>query len=187
MRCPFCGHDDTQVKDSRAVDENTAIRRRRYCASCTARFTTNERVQLVPLTIKKKDGGTEPFDRDKLARSVNLALHKRPIDKDHVERVINSLVRQLESLGESEIPSDLIGEIVMEALKDLDSVGYVRFASIYQDFSLPKDFEDFKAFADYGVSLEHPFSDDDNNVTTLRDYVLHKFKIRKKDNGVSIT
>jgi transcriptional repressor NrdR len=142
MRCPFCGHGDTQVKDSRAVDENTAIRRRRYCPSCSARFTTTERIQLLPLMINKKDGSNQPFDREKLARSIYLALHKRPIDKEKIERIINSLVRQIESLGESEISSDLIGTMVMKALKDIDSVGYIRFASIYQDFSLAKDFED---------------------------------------------
>jgi len=144
MRCPFCGADDTQVKDSRPTDDRSAIRRRRYCPNCAARFTTFERVQLRELTVVKK-GGTvrEPFDRDKLARSIYVALRKRPVEAERVERVINSLVRQLESAGETEIPSGVIGEHVMEALASLDQVAYVRFASVYRNFREAKDFGDF--------------------------------------------
>ncbi len=143
MRCPFCGADDTQVKDSRPTDDRGAIRRRRFCASCAARFTTFERVQLRELTVIKKDGAREPFDREKLARSLYIALRKRPVEGERVERTINSLVRQLESLGESEIPSEAIGSLVMEALSNLDQVAYIRFASVYRDFREAKDFGDF--------------------------------------------
>jgi transcriptional repressor NrdR len=143
MRCPFCGADDTQVKDSRPTDDRSAIRRRRFCPNCTARFTTFERVQLRELTVVKKNGQREPFDRDKLARSMYVALRKRPVEPDRVERVINSLVRQLESLGETEIPADQVGELVMEALANLDQVAYVRFASVYRNFREAKDFGDF--------------------------------------------
>ena len=143
MRCPFCGHDDTQVKDSRPTDDNAAIRRRRFCPSCGSRFTTFERVQLRELTVVKKNGQREPFDRDKLARSVQISLRKRPVEPDRVERVINSIVRQLESSGETDIPSEMIGELVMESLATLDQVAYVRFASVYRNFREVKDFEDF--------------------------------------------
>ena len=143
MRCPFCGADDTQVKDSRPTDDRGAIRRRRCCASCAARFTTFERVQLRELTVLKKNGQREPFDRDKLARSIYVALRKRPVEPERVERMINSLVRQLESSGETEIPSERIGEEVMEALSILDQVAYVRFASVYRTFRAAKDFGDF--------------------------------------------
>src|SRR5271163_4011272 len=119
MRCPFCGFDDTQVKDSRPTDDRSAIRRRRFCTNCAARFTTFERVQLRELTVVKKDGARETFDRDKLARSIQISLRKRPVESERVERVINSIVRQLESLGESDIPSTQIGELVMEALGNL--------------------------------------------------------------------
>ncbi|MBL0942196.1 MAG: transcriptional repressor NrdR [Alphaproteobacteria bacterium] len=145
MRCPFCGHLDTSVKDSRGVEEDAVIRRRRYCTQCNARFTTVERVQLLPLNVVKKSGESIPFERDKLARSIYLALHKRPIEHEHVERMINSLVRQLETLGETEIPSSTIGEMVMSALQDLDTVAYVRFASVYHQFNRGKDFEAFVA------------------------------------------
>ena len=141
MRCPFCGADDTQVKDSRPTDDRGAIRRRRFCANCAARFTTFERVQLRELTVVKKNGQREPFDRDKLARSIQISLRKRPVEGERVERVINSIVRQLESSGESDIPSDVIGELVMEALATLDQVAYVRFASVYRNFREAKDFE----------------------------------------------
>ena len=141
MRCPFCGFDDTQVKDSRPTDDRAAIRRRRFCPNCAARFTTFERVQLRELTVVKKGGQREPFDRDKLARSIHVALRKRPVEPERVERVINSMVRQLESSGESEIPSDVIGGLVMEALSSLDQVAYVRFASVYRNFREAKDFE----------------------------------------------
>ena len=143
MRCPFCGHDDTQVKDSRPTEDNTAIRRRRYCVNCGARFTTFERVQLRELTVLKKTGQREPFDREKLARSMRIALRKRPVDPDRLEQVINGMVRRLESSGESEIKVDTIGELVMDSLATLDQVGYVRFASVYRNFREAKDFEEF--------------------------------------------
>jgi transcriptional repressor NrdR len=143
MRCPFCGHDDTQVKDSRPTEDNSAIRRRRFCPNCGARFTTFERIQLRELTVVKKNGQREPFDREKLARSMFTALKKRPVDAERIERVINGIVRRLESSGESEIPATAIGEAVMEALKTLDPVAYVRFASVYRNFRDAADFEDF--------------------------------------------
>ena len=143
MRCPFCGADDTQVKDSRPTEDRGAIRRRRFCPNCAARFTTFERVQLRELTVVKKNGQREPFDRDKLARSIYVALRKRPVEAERVERVINSLVRQLESAGDTDIPSEDIGELVMEALSTLDKVAYIRFASVYRNFREAKDFEDF--------------------------------------------
>jgi len=143
MRCPFCGHDDTQVKDSRPTEDNSAIRRRRFCTGCGARFTTFERVQLRELTVLKKNGQREVFDRDKLSRSIMIALRKRPVDPDRVDRVINGIVRRLESAGESEIRGETIGELVMEALAALDQVAYVRFASVYRNFREAKDFEAF--------------------------------------------
>jgi transcriptional repressor NrdR len=143
MRCPFCGEDDTQVKDSRPTDDRGAIRRRRFCPNCGERFTTFERVQLRELTVIKKGGQREPFDRDKLARSVFVALRKRPVETERVERTINALVRQLENSGESEIQSDRIGELVMEALSTLDQVAYIRFASVYRNFREAKDFGEF--------------------------------------------
>ena len=142
MRCPFCGSDDTQVKDSRPTEDNGAIRRRRFCATCGQRFTTVERVQLRDLTVVKNDGRRVPFDRDKLARSIYIALRKRPVEPERVERIINSLVRQLESSGETDIPSDMIGELVMEALASLDQVAYIRFASVYRAFADVSSFED---------------------------------------------
>jgi transcriptional repressor NrdR len=143
MRCPFCGHDDTQVKDSRPTDDNAAIRRRRFCPACGSRFTTFERVQLRELTVVKKSGKRVPFDREKLARSIHIATRKRPVDNERIERIINAIVRRLESSGESEISSDAIGEQVMDALYALDPVAYVRFASVYRNFREVKDFEDF--------------------------------------------
>jgi transcriptional repressor NrdR len=143
MRCPFCGADDTQVKDSRPTEDRGAIRRRRFCVSCAARFTTFERVQLRELTVLKKNGQRAPFDRDKLARSIYVALRKRPVEPDRVERVINSLVQRLESSGDSEIRSEQIGEEVMEALSVLDQVAYVRFASVYRNFREARDFGEF--------------------------------------------
>src|SRR6201997_4913572 len=134
MRCPFCGTEDTQVKDSRPTDDRAAIRSRRQCPNCAARFTTFERVQLRELTVIKKNGQREPFDRDKLARSIHISMRKRPIEPERVERVINSIVRQLESCGENATPSHEIGELVMEALATLDKVAYVRFASVYRNF-----------------------------------------------------
>jgi transcriptional repressor NrdR len=143
MRCPFCANEDTQVKDSRPTDDNAAIRRRRQCPNCGARFTTFERVQLRELTVVKTGGQREPFDRDKLLRSMQIALRKRPVDPERVERVVNGIVRRLESSGESEIPSTVIGQIVMDALASLDQVAYVRFASVYRNFREAKDFEEF--------------------------------------------
>jgi transcriptional repressor NrdR len=140
MRCPYCGSDDTQVKDSRPSEDNTSIRRRRVCADCGGRFTTFERIQLRELIVLKKSGRRVPFDRDKLMRSVQVALRKRPVDPDRVERMINGVVRQLESSGESEINAEQIGVYVMEALKGLDDVAYVRFASVYRNFREAKDF-----------------------------------------------
>jgi len=143
MRCPFCGNDDTQVKDSRPTEDNSAIRRRRFCPACGSRFTTFERVQLRDLVVVKKNGQRSPFDRDKLLRSLSIACRKRPVDEERIERVVNSITRRLESSGESEIPSSHIGQLVMEALASLDQVAYVRFASVYKNFREVKDFEDF--------------------------------------------
>ena len=143
MRCPFCGHDDTQVKDSRPAEEGAAIRRRRFCASCGQRFTTVERVQLRDLFVVKSDGRRVLFDREKLARSITIALRKRPVEPDRIERVVSSLVRQLEASGETDIRSAQIGELVMDTLKAVDEVAYVRFASVYRDFREAKDFEAF--------------------------------------------
>lgn len=143
MRCPFCGHEDTQVKDSRPTEDNSAIRRRRQCPNCGARFTTFERVQLRELTVLKSTGQREPFDRDKLMRSMTIALRKRPVDPDRVDQVINGIVRRLETSGESEIKANLIGELIMDALATLDPVAYVRFASVYRNFREARDFEEF--------------------------------------------
>jgi transcriptional repressor NrdR len=143
MRCPFCGHNDTQVKDSRPTEDNAAIRRRRFCPSCGARFTTFERVQLRELTILKKSGKRAPFDRDKLERSIQISLRKRPVDQDRFERMVTGIQRRLESMGEAEIPSSVIGEMVMDSLANLDPVAYVRFASVYRNFREAKDFEEF--------------------------------------------
>jgi transcriptional repressor NrdR len=143
MRCPFCGNDDTQVKDSRPTEDSAAIRRRRQCPACGGRFTTFERVQLRELTLVKKSGKREPFDRDKLARSIEIACRKRPVEPDRIERLVNGVVRQLESLGEAEIEADTVGELVMAALKALDPVAYIRFASVYRDFREARDFEKF--------------------------------------------
>lgn len=141
MRCPYCSSLDTQVKDSRPTDDAAAIRRRRVCSDCGGRFTTFERVQLRELTVVKKSGRRVPFDRDKLMRSLETALRKRPVDPERVERMVNGIVRQLESEGESDIPSGRIGEMVMEGLKGLDDVAFMRFASVYRDFRAPGDFE----------------------------------------------
>ena len=143
MKCPFCSNEDTQVKDSRSTEDNSAIRRRRFCAACGARFTTFERIQLRELTVIKKSGKKVPFARDKLERSVQIALRKRPVDNDRVERMLSGIVRRVESLGETEVSSDVIGEIVMEGLQSIDSVAYVRFASVYKNFREAKDFEEF--------------------------------------------
>jgi transcriptional repressor NrdR len=143
MRCPFCGHDDSQVKDSRPTEDNSAIRRRRQCEGCGGRFTTFERIQLRELTVIKTEGKREPFEREKLERSLSVACRKRPVDSAQIEKLASGIQRQLETLGESEIESKRIGEFVMDGLKALDSVAYIRFASVYKDFSEAKDFEDF--------------------------------------------
>ncbi len=143
MRCPFCGHEDTQVKDSRPSEDGGAIRRRRFCTGCSQRFTTVERVQLRELVVVKQDGRRVPFDRDKLTRSVRIALRKRPVQEEKIERIVNGLVRQLEASGDNDIPSKQIGELVMETLKEVDAVAYVRFASVYRNFREAKDFEAF--------------------------------------------
>ena len=143
MRCPFCGTDDTQVKDSRPTEDNAAIRRRRFCGNCGARFTTFERVQLREMLVVKTNGDKEPFEREKLLRSMKIALRKRPVDDERIEQITNSVVRQLEALGENEITTAKIGEHVMESLRTLDHVAYVRYASVYRDFRSPGDFEDF--------------------------------------------
>jgi transcriptional repressor NrdR len=143
MRCPFCGNEDTQVKDSRPTEDSAAIRRRRFCVGCSQRFTTIERVQLRELTVVKADGRRVPFERDKLARSIRIALRKRPVQEERIERVVNGIVRQLEASGETDITSKQIGELVMETLKEVDAVAYVRFASVYRNFREAKDFEAF--------------------------------------------
>ncbi len=155
MRCPFCGNDDTQVKDSRPAEDNSAIRRRRFCPACGSRFTTFERVQLRELTVFKKNDQRVPFDRDKLARSIITATRKRPVEPERVDRMINGIVRRLESLGESEISSTTIGELVMEALANLDQVAYVRFASVYKNFREARDFEAF--IGEMGGSVEDDY------------------------------
>ena len=143
MRCPFCGSEESQVKDSRPSEDGAAIRRRRLCPECGGRFTTFERVQLRELTIVKSSGRRTPFDRDKLARSIAIATRKRPADPERIERMISSIVRQLESIGETELPSSAIGELVMKQLKQLDGVAYVRYASVYRDFRETQDFARF--------------------------------------------
>jgi transcriptional repressor NrdR len=143
LRCPFCGHEDSQVKDSRPTEDNSAIRRRRQCEGCGGRFTTFERIQLRELVVIKSEGKREPFDREKLERSLSVACRKRPVDNTQIEKLASAIQRQLETLGESEIESKQIGEFVMDGLKALDSVAYIRFASVYKDFSEAKDFEDF--------------------------------------------
>lgn len=143
MRCPFCGHEDSQVKDSRPTEDGAAIRRRRQCEGCGARFTTFERIQLRDLTVLKSEGRREPFDRDKLERSLHVACRKRPVDSIQIERLASGIQRQLETIGDSEIESTRIGALVMDGLKTLDAVAYIRFASVYKDFAEAKDFEEF--------------------------------------------
>ncbi len=143
MRCPYCGHEDSQVKDSRPTEDGAAIRRRRQCEGCGARFTTFERIQLRDVMVVKSGGETEPFDRDKLARSIQLACRKRAIAPLRIERLVSGIQRQLETSGESEVPSQRIGELAMDGLKGLDSVAYIRFASVYKDFTEAKDFQEF--------------------------------------------
>ncbi|MFN7452761.1 MAG: transcriptional regulator NrdR [Alphaproteobacteria bacterium] len=143
MRCPFCNHDDTQVKDSRPTEDGSSIRRRRFCPACNSRFTTFERVQLRELTVVKSDGEKRIFDRDKIARSMAIALRKRPVNPEAVEMAVNRMVQKLESEGENEIATSRIGQLVMAELKKLDEVAYVRYASVYRDFREAKDFESF--------------------------------------------
>ena len=143
MRCPFCGHDDSQVKDSRPTEDGAAIRRRRQCEGCAARFTTFERIQLRDLFVLKSENRREPFDREKLLRSVSIAARKRPVEAVRLEKLVSGIQRQLETLGEAEVSSKRIGEMVMDGLKVLDSVAYIRFASVYRDFSEARDFEAF--------------------------------------------
>ena len=143
MRCPFCGHEDSQVKDSRPTDDGAAIRRRRQCEGCAARFTTFERIQLRDLVVLKSEDRREPFDREKLLRSIMIAARKRPIEPVRLEKLVSGIQRQLETQGETEIHSQRIGEMVMDGLKGLDSVAYIRFASVYKDFREAKDFEEF--------------------------------------------
>ena len=143
MRCPFCAHENSQVKDSRPTEDGSSIRRRRQCEDCGARFTTFERIQLRELNIVKSGNRREPFDRIKLERSIAIACRKRPVPPEWIERLVSSIQRQLETSGESEMPSTRIGEMVMEGLKALDPVAYIRFASVYKDFREARDFEEF--------------------------------------------
>lgn len=143
MRCPFCGNVDTQVKDSRPAEDHVAIRRRRFCPACGGRFTTYERVQLRDLVVIKSNGRREDFDRDKLARAIRIALQKRPVEPERMDQMISGIVRRLESLGETDIQSKVIGDIVMESLARIDTVAYVRFASVYKNFQAADDFEKF--------------------------------------------
>ena len=142
MRCPFCANEETQVKDSRPTEEHSSIRRRRQCPDCGGRFTTFERVQLRELSVEKRDGKRVPFDRNKLQLSVSIALRKRPVDSERIDRMISGIVRQLEASGDAVVTSNQVGEMVMAALRELDAVGYVRFASVYRDFREVSDFED---------------------------------------------
>lgn len=176
MRCPYCGSNTTQVKDSRPTEDNTAIRRRRNCADCGGRFTTFERVQLRELTVVKRDGQHVPFDRDKLMRSVQVALRKRKADPERVERMVSGIVRQLENMGESEIQAEMVGELVMEGLKILDDVAYVRFASVYKDFREVSDFQAILGeLADGELAGGHLSGDDEGD--------LFSTKLRKTKNG----
>ena len=152
MRCPFCGHGETQVKDSRPADDNSSIKRRRQCPGCGARWTTFERVQLRELVIIKKSGNRDIFDREKLVRSISVSCRKRPVKPDKIELVSNSIQRRLESSGELEIPSKVVGELVMDALKELDRVAYLRFASVYKDF---QETDDFRKFIDKNLNLQN--------------------------------
>jgi transcriptional repressor NrdR len=143
MRCPFCSHEETQVKDSRPTEDGAAIRRRRVCPGCGGRFTTFERIQLREMTVVKHDGRKQVFDRDKIFKSMHTALRKRNVNDDQVEKAVTAIVRQLESLGESEVQSSMIGDMVMKALARLDTIAYIRFASVYKDFRKPEDFNEF--------------------------------------------
>ena len=159
MRCPNCGSLDTQVKDSRPTEDSSVIRRRRVCLACNFRFTTFERVQLRELTVIKRNGWRVPFDRDKLLRSVQIALRKRPVEPERIDQAVSKIVRELESLGENEVTSETIGETVMEHLRELDDVAYVRFASVYRNFREAKDFENL---------LGELTGDEDNRLATIR-------------------
>ena len=152
MRCPFCAHEDSQVKDSRPTEDGAAIRRRRQCEGCAARFTTFERIQLRELVVLKSNDRREPFERDKLLRSLNIAARKRPVDAARLEKLVSGIQRRLETLGEHEVTSKRIGELVMDGLKALDPVAYIRFASVYRDFSEAKDFEAFAGAVEAGDS-----------------------------------
>ena len=152
MRCPFCGHEETQVKDSRPSEDNSSIRRRRQCPACAARFTTFERVQLRELMVIKKDESRTVFDREKLVRSINISCRKRPVKAEQIELITNSIQRRLESSGETEIPTKVVGELVMDALKELDRVAYLRFASVYKDF---QETDDFRKFIDKNLNLKN--------------------------------
>ena len=152
MRCPFCGHDASQVKDSRPTDDGAAIRRRRQCEGCAARFTTFERIQLRELTVVKSEERREPFEREKLLRSIGIAARKRPVEAAQIARLASGIQRQLETSGEAEVSSKRIGELVMEGLKGLDSVAYIRFASVYRDFSEARDFEEFAGSVEEAAS-----------------------------------
>ncbi len=143
MRCPFCAHDNSQVKDSRPSEDNTSIRRRRQCEGCGARFTTFERVQLREVLVVKSGERREPFDRLKIEQSVSLACRKRPVSQERLDQLVSGIQRQLETMGDAEVPSKSIGEMVMEGLRQLDSVAYIRFASVYRDFTEARDFEEF--------------------------------------------
>ena len=151
MRCPYCGDENTQVKDSRSSEDGSSIRRRRHCPSCKGRFTTFERVQLRELNVLKNTGAIEPFDRDKLFRSMHLPLRKRPVEADALEKVVNAIVRQLETSGESEVTTLKIGELAMQALGELDKIAYIRYASVYKDF---REVDDFNQFIDEVTSLK---------------------------------
>ncbi len=154
MRCPYCDSTNTQVKDSRPSEDHATIRRRRVCSDCAGRFTTFERVQLRELTVVKRSGRRVPFDRDKLVRSVQIALRKRPVDPDRIERMVTGIVRQLENMGDGDIPSEAVGKLVMEGLKGLDDVAYVRFASVYKNFREAKDFEELLGELSHEEDLE---------------------------------
>ncbi len=158
MRCPFCAHDDSQVKDSRPTEDNTAIRRRRQCESCGARFTTFERVQLRDIIVIKSGDKREPFERAKIEQSVSLATRKRGIAQERLDQLVSGIQRQIETMGESEVPAKAIGELVMDGLRQLDSVAYIRFASVYRDFSEARDFEEF-------ASTVHEAGERDNDRT----------------------
>jgi len=163
MRCPYCGSTNTQVKDSRPSEDHTAIRRRRVCSDCSGRFTTFERVQLRELTVVKKNGRRVPFDRDKLMRSLQIALRKRSVDPERVERMVSGIIRRLENMGEGDIKSETVGRLVMEGLKGLDDVAYVRFASVYKNFREARDFEELLGELAGDEDADEPLSKSDKD------------------------